>query len=79
MCRVKPNGEDNLTIRALGWEITESSPAFWECHPPMSFFTCHKAWNKIYHEPRDLALIGDNYANLRFKAPFYMFGQKNST
>jgi len=25
---------------------------------------------------RDLALIGDNYANLRFKAHFYMFGKK---
>jgi hypothetical protein len=26
---------------------------------------------------RDLALIGDNYENLRFKAQFYTFGQKN--
>jgi hypothetical protein len=35
MCRVKPNGEDILKIRGLGWAIAESSPAFGECHPPM--------------------------------------------
>ncbi len=28
----------------------ESSPAFWECTPPMGF-TYHKARGKIYHEP----------------------------